>query len=60
MIDIRIECEDRQIQTKYHLEGFVSLNDIALALLEIDRIKLQLLEESESCPPEVEIRDEKE
>lgn len=56
MIDIKIRCKERQIETSYHLQDFVCLSDIGLTILELERIKQRLLEESENCEPEVEIK----
>ena len=57
MIDIKIRCAGRKIETSYHLQDLVCLSDIGLAILELERVKQKLLEESDNCEPDVEIKE---
>lgn len=56
MIEIKIEAKNRKIQTSYNIEGYTTLNDVALTLLELEKIKQRLLDESENYEPELEIK----
>jgi len=57
MIKIRIEAKNRKIQSSYHIKGYTELNDVAMALLELEKIKQRLLDESENYEPIMEIKD---
>ena len=55
MIDIRIETNNGTIASHYSFEGKNKLNDVAVTLLELEKMKLIMLEESERFEPDVEI-----
>jgi hypothetical protein len=57
MIEIKIESKNRKIQSHYNIEGYTELNDVAMTLLELERIKKRLLDESENYEPIMELSD---
>lgn len=56
MIEIRIVAKKRKIESHYNIAGYTTLNDVALVLLELERMKKTMLEESENYEPIVEIK----
>lgn len=55
MIDIRIRSVDDKIEKSHEMKGTVSLNDVAMCLLELENIKHWLLEKSEDFDSEIKI-----
>jgi len=47
MIEIKIEAKNRKIQSQYEIKGYTELNDVAMTLLELNKIQKWLLDESE-------------
>ena len=58
MIKIQIEAKDRKIQSSYVIEGYTELNDVAMTLLELNKISKWLLDESDNYEPIMELKDE--
>lgn len=56
MIEIKIRSEGNKIESSYDVNGKVILADIGLAICELEKMKLRLLDESENCPPEISIQ----
>jgi len=48
MIDIRIRIDYGKIEETRNLDGEVSINDIALALMQLKQMELWLLEHAEN------------
>ena len=55
MIEVKIRTDNKKIESSYDINGKVVLADIGLAVAEIERIKLLLLDEIDNCPPDIEI-----
>ena len=57
MIEINLSVDENHIcHTNYNIEGYTTLNDVALILLEMNKIKQILLEESENYKPIMEMK----
>jgi NRPS condensation-like uncharacterized protein len=52
---IQIEAKNRKIQSRYQISGKTTLNDVALILLELERMKQKIMEESENYEPLMEM-----
>ena len=56
MIEIKVKSEGNKIESSYDLNGDVKLADIGLAICELEKMKLRLLDESEDCEPDISIK----
>jgi len=57
MIIIKIESKNRKIQSQYEIKGYTELNDVAMTLLELNKIQKWLLDESDNYEPIMELKD---
>lgn len=55
MIEIKVRTVNNKIESSYDINGKVVLADIGLAIAELERIKLWLLDEIDNCEPELQI-----
>ena len=58
MIEIKIKVQNRKVEGLYNITGYTGLNDIAMAILELEAMKQRMLEKSEDYEPIVEIKEE--
>lgn len=57
MIEISLKVDENHIcHTNYNVEGYTTLNDVALILLEWEKIKQTLMEESNNYKPIMEMK----
>lgn len=49
MINIRVRAINHKIESSYEKKDFVTLNDFAICVLELERIKQRLIDESDNC-----------
>jgi len=55
MIEIRIKSENKKIQSSVEITGKTKLYDVAMMLLELERMKQKVMEESENYESDMEI-----
>ncbi|GAF90497.1 unnamed protein product [marine sediment metagenome] len=57
MINIKIQVIDNKTESSIELEGAVKLYDIAMTILELERYKQKLLDESEKYDSDIKIEE---